>query len=79
MSSGWQCASCLSQGYAYSNKTVKSPTRVDTTQVKITPSGPSSSPPSKVVTPNINIVSADKRIQTMKKKAAKQHEKKKSK
>ncbi|XP_045512862.1 integrator complex subunit 12 [Pieris brassicae] len=80
MSSGWHCASCLAQGFVYSNKVVKSPTRVsDSTPVKITTSASASSSPSKVVTPNINIISADKRIQTMKKKAAKQHEKKKSK
>ncbi|XP_041976136.1 integrator complex subunit 12 [Aricia agestis] len=84
MASGWSCATCLSsQSFAatYSTKSSpasKSPTRVSgsTTPVKIS-SG--SSPPSKVVTPNINIISADKRIQIMKKKAAKQHEKKKSK
>ncbi|CAH0728774.1 unnamed protein product, partial [Brenthis ino] len=87
MSSGWQCASCLSsQGFAagFSNKSSsvsKSPSHISgsTTPVKISSSSSSSSSPSKVVTPNINIVSADKRIQIMKKKAAKQHEKKKSK
>ncbi|CAK1553702.1 unnamed protein product [Leptosia nina] len=83
MSLGWQCSSCLtSQGFPYGTKAIpKSPTRITeaTTPVKITTSGTASSPPSKVVTPNINIISADKRIQIMKKKAAKQHEKKKSK
>ncbi|XP_050343143.1 integrator complex subunit 12 [Nymphalis io] len=87
MASGWQCASCLtSQGFAsgFTNtisSPSKSPTRVSgsTTPVKISSSSSSSSPPSKVVTPNINIISADKRIQIMKKKAAKQHEKKKNK
>ncbi|CAG4937814.1 integrator complex subunit 12 [Colias croceus] len=83
MSSGWQCATCLSsQTYSttYTTKP-KSPTIISepTTPVKITATTTASSPPSKVVTPNINIVSADKRIQIMKKKAAKQHEKKKSK
>ncbi|KAJ0179854.1 hypothetical protein K1T71_004445 [Dendrolimus kikuchii] len=84
--SGWQCASCLnSQGFStgYSSKassTSKSPTHISgsTTPVKISSSSSASSSPSKVVTPNINIISADKRLQNMKKKAAKQHEKKKS-
>ncbi|XP_026328856.1 integrator complex subunit 12 [Hyposmocoma kahamanoa] len=83
----WQCASCLSsQGFAsgYSSKgssASKSPSGVSgsTTPVKISSSSSASSSPSKVVTPNINIISADKRLQIMKKKAAKQHEKKKSK
>ncbi|XP_026751241.1 integrator complex subunit 12 [Galleria mellonella] len=86
MGSGWQCASCLSsQGFTvgFSSKTSsgsKSPTRLSdsTTPVKISSSSSSSSSPSKVVTPSINIISADKRLQIMKKKAAKQHEKKKS-
>ncbi|KAI8428949.1 hypothetical protein MSG28_007558 [Choristoneura fumiferana] len=80
MSAGWQCASCLaSQGfvtnYTKISSASKSPTHVSgsTTPVKIS-SGSSSS---KVTTPNINIISADKRLQIMKKKAAKQHEKKK--
>ncbi|KAI8428961.1 hypothetical protein MSG28_007562 [Choristoneura fumiferana] len=82
MSAGWQCASCLaSQGfvtnYTKISSASKSPTHVSgsTTPVKIS-SGSSSS---KVTTPNINIISADKRLQIMKKKAAKQHEKKKHK
>ncbi|CAG5040253.1 unnamed protein product [Parnassius apollo] len=86
MGSGWQCASCLSsQGFAvgYSSKTSsssKSPSHASesTTPVKVSSSSSASSSPSKVVTPNINIISADKRLQIMKKKAAKQHEKKKS-
>ncbi|XP_069354669.1 integrator complex subunit 12-like [Maniola hyperantus] len=86
MASGWQCASCLStqgfaQGYSSKSSASKSPSQLSgsTTPVKISSSSSSSSSPSKVVTPNINIISADKRIQFMKKKAAKQHEKKKSK
>ncbi|VVC88457.1 unnamed protein product [Leptidea sinapis] len=82
MSSGWQCATCLSsQSFTTSYLKALSPTRISepTTPIKITTSLTASSPPSKVVTPNINIISADKRIQNMKKKAAKQHEKKKSK
>ncbi|XP_063621793.1 integrator complex subunit 12 [Cydia splendana] len=82
VSASWQCASCLaSQGFVTSYTKIspasKSPTHVSgsTTPVKIS-SGSSSS---KVVTPNINIISADKRLQIMKKKAAKQHEKKKHK
>ncbi|XP_028158363.1 integrator complex subunit 12-like [Ostrinia furnacalis] len=86
MGTDWQCASCLSsQGFSagYPSKVTseaKSPTRISgsTTPVKISSSSSSSSSPSKVVTPNINIISADKRLQNMKKKAAKQHEKKKS-
>ncbi|XP_059059830.1 integrator complex subunit 12 [Achroia grisella] len=86
MSVGWQCASCLtSQSFAVgfptkTTSTSKSPTRISgsTTPVKISSSSSSSSSPSKVVTPSINIISADKRLQIMKKKAAKQHEKKKS-
>ncbi|KAI5632108.1 PHD-finger domain-containing protein [Phthorimaea operculella] len=87
MGTGWQCASCLaSQGFATgysksSSSSSKSPSRVSgsTTPVKISSAASSaSSSPSKVVTPNINIISADKRLQIMKKKAAKQHEKKKS-
>ncbi|XP_013141430.1 PREDICTED: integrator complex subunit 12 [Papilio polytes] len=87
MGTGWQCASCLSsQGFAagYSSKTSsssKSPSHASgsTTPVKISSSSSASSSPSKIVTPNINIITADKRLQIMKKKAAKQHEKKKSK
>ncbi|KAM3962298.1 integrator complex subunit 12 [Aphomia sociella] len=86
MVSGWQCASCLSsQGFApgFSKQISsgsKSPTHISgsTTPVKISSSSSSSSSPSKVVTPSINIISPDKRLQIMKKKAAKQHEKKKS-
>ncbi|KAJ8732002.1 hypothetical protein PYW08_014732 [Mythimna loreyi] len=81
---GWQCASCLaSQGitgnYIKTSAAPKSPSNISgsTTPVKISSSSSSSSSPSKVVTPNINIISADKRLQIMKKKAAKQHEKKK--
>lgn len=86
MASGWQCASCLTSqgfttGFTTTSSSSKSPTHISgsTTPVKISSSSSSSSPPPKVVTPNINIISADKRIQIMKKKAAKQHEKKKSK
>ncbi|XP_072940444.1 integrator complex subunit 12 [Epargyreus clarus] len=87
ISSGWQCARCLtSQGFAvaFATKTTaapKSPTPISepATPVKISSSSSASSSPSKVVTPNVNIISADKRLQIMKKKAAKQHEKKKSK
>ncbi|CAG9560518.1 unnamed protein product [Danaus chrysippus] len=85
MASGWKCASCLSSQFptAFPTKASepKSPTQVSgsTTPVKISSSSSASSSPSKVVTPNINIISADKRIQIMKKKAAKQHEKKKNK
>ncbi|XP_026739813.1 integrator complex subunit 12 [Trichoplusia ni] len=82
---GWQCASCLSSqgvaaGFVKTTTIAKSPSHVSgsTTPVKISSSSSSSSSPSKVVTPNINIISADKRLQIMKKKAAKQHEKKKS-
>ncbi|CAH2075340.1 unnamed protein product, partial [Iphiclides podalirius] len=87
MGSGWQCASCLSSqclaaGFASkTSSSSKSPSHVSgsTTPVKISSSSSASSSPSKVVTPNINIISAaDKRLQIMKKKAAKQHEKKKS-
>ncbi|XP_012550842.1 integrator complex subunit 12 [Bombyx mori] len=86
IAAGWQCATCLAaHGFTtnYSSKTSsssKSPSRVSgsTTPVKISSSSSSSSSPSKVVTPNMNIISADKRLQIMKKKAAKQHEKKKS-
>ncbi|KAL4706559.1 hypothetical protein ACJJTC_015757 [Scirpophaga incertulas] len=88
MSTGWQCASCLSsQGFATAttftskvSSTSKSPSHLSgsTTPVKISSSSSSSPSPSKVVTPNINIISADKRLQIMKKKAAKQHERKKS-
>ncbi|GBP04289.1 Integrator complex subunit 12 [Eumeta japonica] len=88
MGSGWQCATCLtSQGYSISgypssskSQSSKSPTRVSSgssTPVKISNISSSSSLSSKIVTPNINIISADKRIQIMKKKAAKQQEKKK--
>lgn len=88
--SDWQCTSCLtSQGYpvAYSTTQLpvpKSPTRISgtTTPVKMSSSSSSSSSTSsssKTITPTINIVSADKRLQIMKKKAAKQHEKKKHK
>ncbi|CAB3221493.1 unnamed protein product [Arctia plantaginis] len=83
VTTGWQCATCTSSKIAagYTKTTiVKSPSHVSgsTTPVKISSSSSSSSSPSKVVTPNINIISADKRLQIMKKKAAKQHEKKKS-
>ncbi|PZC75117.1 hypothetical protein B5X24_HaOG206737 [Helicoverpa armigera] len=83
IAAGWQCASCLtSLGItgSYIKATPKSPSNISgsTTPVKISSSSSSSSSPSKVVTPNINIISADKRLQIMKKKAAKQHEKKKS-
>ncbi|CAG9785029.1 unnamed protein product [Diatraea saccharalis] len=85
MSSGWQCASCLSSqgftaGYSKVSSSSKSPSHISesTTPVKISSSSSASSSPSKLVTPNINIISADKRLQIMKKKAAKQHEKKKS-
>lgn len=83
IASGWQCATCISSQIAagYSKiSSSKSPSHISgsTTPVKISSSSSSSSSPSKVVTPNINIIAADKRLQTMKKKAAKQHEKKKS-
>ncbi|XP_049865671.1 integrator complex subunit 12 [Pectinophora gossypiella] len=85
MGSGWKCATCLASqgftaGYSKTSSASKSPSRVSgsTTPVKISSSSSASSSPSKVVTPNINIISADKRLQIMKKKAAKQHEKKKS-
>ncbi|KAJ2947037.1 hypothetical protein O0L34_g16382 [Tuta absoluta] len=85
MGTGWQCASCLaSQGFTTGynkSSSSKSPSQVSgsTTPVKISSAASSaSSSPSKIVTPNINIISADKRLQIMKKKAAKQHEKKKS-
>lgn len=83
MNSGWQCASCLqAQGFAtgYSSKvssSSKSPSHISgsTTPVKMSSSSSASSSPSKVITPSNNIMSADKRLQIMKKKAAKQHEK----
>ncbi|XP_053602353.1 integrator complex subunit 12 isoform X1 [Plodia interpunctella] len=85
MGTGWQCQSCItmhgfSGGFSSkSSSASKSPPLVSgsTTPVKISSSSSASSSPSKVVTPSINIISADKRLQIMKKKAAKQHEKKK--
>lgn len=84
--SGWQCASCLnSQSFsaAYSSKvssTSKSPTHLSgsTTPVKVSSSSSASSSPSKIVTPNINVLSADKRLPIMKKKSSKHQDKKKS-
>lgn len=82
MEAGWQCASCLiaTHGFAVGSLGSKSGS---STPAKSSPGKSSSSKlaaqantPSKVVTPNINIISADKRLQIMKKKAAKQQENK---